>query len=61
MRGRDLTGDGLEDFVVSRNVAVTGGTLRSFAYFIVTRTRPGGPLRVVTGFPKDQMGLDPSA
>jgi len=51
VRGLDLTGDGVEDLIVSRNVAATEGTLRAMTYFVVTRTTPNGPLKVVRSFP----------
>jgi hypothetical protein len=50
-RGVDVTGDGVEDLIVSRNAAVTEGTLRAITYFVVTRTAPTGPLKVVRSFP----------
>jgi hypothetical protein len=50
-RGVDVTGDGVEDLIISRNAAVTDGTLRSITYFVVTRTTPTGPLKVVRSFP----------
>jgi hypothetical protein len=50
-RGIDVTGDGLEDLIVSRNAAVSDGTLRAMTYFVVTRTTPSGPLTVVRSFP----------
>jgi hypothetical protein len=50
-RGIDVTGEGVEDLIVSRNAAVTDGTLRAITYFVVTRTAPGGPLKVVRSFP----------
>jgi len=51
VRGLDVTGDGLEDLIVSRNVAATEGTLRAMTYFVVTRTNPTGPLMVLRSFP----------
>jgi len=51
VRGLDVTGDGVEDLIVSRNVAATGGTLRAMTYFVVTRTKAGRPLKVVRSFP----------
>jgi hypothetical protein len=50
-RGMDVTGDGVEDLIISRNAAVTDGTLRSISYFVVTRLEPTGSLRVVRSFP----------
>jgi hypothetical protein len=50
-RGVDVTGDGVEDLIISRNAAVTDGTLRAITYFVVTRTKPTGPLQVVRSFP----------
>jgi hypothetical protein len=50
-RGADVTGDGVEDLIISRNASVTDGTLRAITYFVVTRTAPGGPLKVVRSFP----------
>ena len=50
-RGLDVTGDGVEDLIISRNAAVTDGTLRSITYFVVTRLEPTGSLRVVRSFP----------
>jgi len=50
-RGADVTGDGVEDLIISRNAAVTDGTLRAVTYFVVTRRSPMGPLQVLRSFP----------
>ena len=50
-RGLDLNGDGVEDLIITRNVSLTEGTFHAMNYFVVTRTQPAGPLKLLRSFP----------
>ncbi len=43
----DFDGDGLEDILIGRNGGPTEGTYADHSVFVLTRTAPGAPLKVV--------------